>query len=65
MASQTIRIFGGKYFLRLTFDVLDYVGGVYGFDVSDDDGVFLFHVDTEDKDLVKSEIAWRVYRSII
>lgn len=62
---DTIKIFGDKYSLRKTFDVLDYLGGVYGFDISNEDKKFLFHIDGEDKNLAASEIRWRIYRSIL
>lgn len=62
---NTIKIFGDEYSLRKTFDVLDYAGGVYGFDVLDNDKNFLFHIDGENEKLVESEIRWRIYRSIL
>lgn len=63
--TSTIKIFGDKYILQKTFDVLDYVGGIYGFDVLDNAKRFLFHIDDENEKLVESEIKWRIYRSIL
>lgn len=63
--ASTIEIFDDEYILRKTFDIFDYVGGVYGFDVLDDTKNFLFHIDGEDKELMDSEIKWRIYRSVL
>lgn len=62
---STIKVFGDEYILRKTFDILDYFGGVYGFDVLDNAKKFLFHIDGEDKKSVESEIKWKIYRSIL
>lgn len=62
--ANAIKIFGDKYILQKTFDILDYIGGVYGFDVLDNIQNFLFHIDGENEKLVEPEIKWRVYRSL-
>lgn len=62
---NTIKIFDDQYILRKTFDILDYAGGVYGFDILDKSRVFLFHIDGENEKLVESEIGWRIYHSIL
>jgi len=62
--SNTIKIFGTEYAVRKTFDILDYIGGVYGFDVLDNSNSFLFHINGEYEALVESEIRWRIYRYI-
>jgi len=61
---RIVKIFGDKFMLQKTFDVLDYFGGVYGFDVFNMNKNFLFHLDGEDKNAVVSEIKWRVYRAL-
>lgn len=60
-----IKIFGDKFILRRTFDIIDYAGDIYGFDVLDSNKNFLFYVDGENKNLVISEIKWRVYRKLL
>ncbi|MBU3901398.1 hypothetical protein KJ590_03715 [Patescibacteria group bacterium] len=62
---QTVKIFGDKFILHKTFDVLDYVGGIFGFDVLDSDKNFLFHFDGESEKLVVPEIKWRIYRELL
>lgn len=63
--TNAIKIFGDKFFVRKTFDVIDYTGGIYGFDVLNDGGDFLFHIDGENKKSAVSEIKWKIYRSIL
>lgn len=63
--TQTIKVFGDKYILQKTFDILDYAGGVYGFDVLDGSKNFLFHFDDESGNSVISEIKWKVYRKLL
>ncbi len=63
--TQAIKVFGDKFILRKTFDVLDCVGGIYGYDVLDGDKKFLFQIDCESKNLVVPEIKWKIYRSIL
>ena len=63
--TSTIKIFGDEYVLQKTFDVLAYVGGVYGFDILDADKNFLFHIDGENEKLVESEIEWGIYRIVL
>ena len=62
---QTVKIFGDKFILQKTFDVLDYIGGVYGFDVLEGGKNFLFHFDGESENSVTSEIKWRIYRKLL
>jgi len=62
---KTIKIFGDKYILRKTFDILDYIGGVYGLDILDSNRNLLFHLDGENEDSVKSEIKWIIYRNTL
>lgn len=65
MGLEEIEFFGDKYILRRTFDILDYQGGIYGFDVMDIRGNPLFHIDSEDVKDVIAEIKWRIYHSFI
>ena len=51
---KTIKIFGDKYLLRKTFDIIDDCGGVDGFDVMDEDKKFLFHYDADNINAVIS-----------
>ncbi len=62
---KKIEIYGDIYSLRETFDIVDYRDGIYGFDVSDDSGKFLFHCDTNDVSIITSEIKWVIYKSLI
>jgi len=62
---KKIEIFGDKYIVRKTFDVVDCVGGIDGFDVLDVHKVFLFHIDGNNEELVKSEINWKTYNNIV
>lgn len=59
---ETIEILGDTYLLRKALDIVDYQGGIYGFDVFDSDNKFLTHYDIEDKNVVISEIKWDIYR---
>lgn len=61
---QIVKIFGDNFILQKTFDVLGYLGGVYGFDILDANKNFLFHFDGEDENAVVSEIKWKVYRAL-
>ena len=63
--ANTIKIFGDEYILQKTFNILDYVGGVYGFDILDNVKNFLFHIDSGNEGLVESEIKWRIYRQLL
>ena len=63
--TQTVKIFDDKFSLQKTFDILNYIGGIYGFDVLDGSKNFLFHFDGESENLVISEIKWRVYRRLL
>ena len=62
--TEKIEIYGDTYYLRGTFDIVDYRNGIYGFDVFDDNREFLFHYDTDNIDSVISEIKWNIYRSL-
>ncbi len=63
--ANSIKIFSDGYILQKTFDALDYLGGIYGFDIFDNKKNFLFHIDGENEKLVESEIKWRIYRCIL
>lgn len=63
--TQAVKIFGDKFILQKTFDFLDYMDGIYGFDVLDGDRIFLFHFDGESRNSVISEIKWRIYRKLL
>lgn len=61
-AYRTIYIFGDKYKIRRTFDILDYVGDVVGYEACDGDGNFLLQYDCEKlSDLIKY-LKWRIYK---
>jgi|GEM_PF-5674153 len=40
---KIIKIFGDKYIVRKTYDIDNFGIGQYGFDVYDEEGVFLCH----------------------
>ena len=63
--TREIKIYGEIYSLRDTFDIVDYRNGIYGFDVFDDSGKFLFHCDTDNVSDVISEIKWVIYRNFL
>lgn len=65
MELEEIELFGDKYILRRTFDILDCQGGIYGFDVMDDSGKNLFHMDSDNTQDVIGEIKWRIYYSFV
>lgn len=60
---KRVRVFGDKYLVRKTFDVVDYQGGVCGFDIFDENRQFFFHCDGDYEKEAISEIKWRVYKS--
>ncbi len=61
---ESIKILGETYFLRRTFDIIDGRGGIYGYEIFDNNKRFLKHIDTENKQDVISEINWDIYRII-
>lgn len=63
--NQKVGNSGDTFVLKKTFDILDYRGGVYGFDVLNDNKKLLFHIDGEDEEVVIAEIKWRVYRQLL
>jgi hypothetical protein len=65
MNPELVEILGDRFTLRPTFDIVDYVGGVYGFDVYDEDRNFIAHYDIDDKTEVESQIKRDFYRSTI
>lgn len=51
---KTIKIFGDKYKIRRTFDIVDYVGEITGYEVCDENGKFILQYDCENlHDLIK------------
>lgn len=58
---KQIKISGDKYFLRKTFDIIDYQGDIGGFEVMDEDKNFLFQYDGDNRDDVILEIKFRIY----
>lgn len=65
MEKRKLEILGDAYSPRPTFDIVDYIGGVYGFDVCDEDGKFIAHYDIDDETEVESQIKEDFYRSTI
>lgn len=65
MELEEMELFGDKYILRRTFDILDYQVGSYGFEVMDTRGKNLFCIYSEDIKDVITEIKWRIYHSFI
>lgn len=60
---RTIKIFGDKYKIRRTFDVIDYFGEVNGYEVCDDKGRFLLQYDCENLSNLIKYLKWRFYKS--
>lgn len=59
---KTIKIFGDKYKIRKTFDIVDYVGGIVGYEVYDEKGKFILQYNCERlSDLIKF-LKWRIYK---
>ncbi len=59
---RTIKIFGDKYKIRKTFDIIDYFGDISGYEVCDEDGKFLLQYDCERlSDLIKF-LKWKFYK---
>lgn len=65
MEKSKLGILGDEYLLRPTFDIVDYVGGVHGFDVFDEDGSFVAHYDVDNESEVESQIKWGFYKVAI
>lgn len=65
MEKLKLEILGDGFFLRRTFDVVDYIGGVHGFDVSDEDENFVAHYDVDDESEVESQVKWDFYKVAI
>lgn len=59
---KTIKIFGDKYKIRRTFDIIDCVGNIVGYEVCDEKGKFLLQYDCEKLfDLIKF-LKWKFYK---
>ncbi len=59
---MTISIFGDKYEIRKTFDIVDYVGDIVGYEVCDENGQFILQYDCEKlPDLIKF-LKWKFYK---
>lgn len=65
MGLEEIELFGDKYILRKTFDILDYQVGIYGFEVMNPRGKNLFHIDSENIEDAIAEIKWRIYHNFV
>jgi len=65
MEKTKLDILGDKYLLQPTFDIVDYIGGVHGFDVFDEDENFVAHYDVDNESEVESHIKWDFYKVAI
>ena len=63
---KIIKIYGDKYKIRKTYDIDDFLGlGIYGYEVNDEKGNFLFYYQTDNKkDLIKY-LKYKIYRKFI
>ncbi len=59
---KSIKIFRDKYFLRKTFDIVNYFGGIEGYDIYDKDEFFLIHYDIPSIRKVVSNLKFDVYQ---
>lgn len=59
---QSMETLGDTYFLRRTFDIIDYRDSIYGFNIFDDERRFIMHYDIEDINEVAREMKWDIYR---
>ncbi len=60
---KTVKIFGDKYKIRRTFDVVDYIDGITSYEVCDENDMFLLQYDCEKlSDLVKF-LKWKFYKT--
>lgn len=62
MENLKLEIGGDRYLLRPTFDIVDYIGGIHGLDVYDEDENFVAHYDVDDETEVESLIKWDFYK---
>jgi len=59
---KTISIFGDRYKIRKTFDIIGYIGEIFGYDVYNLEDKFLLHYDCKElSDLIKY-LRWKIYR---
>ncbi len=65
MNLKSVEIFGDRLLLRPTFDIIDYVGGVGGFDIYDEDKNFITHYDVDNQAEVELQIQRDCYRVAI
>jgi hypothetical protein len=65
MTKQELYLLGELYSLQPTFDIIDSVGGVHGFDVYDRDGNLVEHYDIDNESEVESQIKWDFYKVAI
>ena len=59
---KSIKILGDKYFLRKTFDIIDYIGDVDGYDVCDENKNFIINYDTLSENEVMNNLKFDIYR---
>jgi len=59
---RTISILGDRCKIRKTFDIIDYIGGIVGYDVYDLENQFLLYYDCEKLSDLMKYLRWRIYR---
>ncbi|MDI6739965.1 MAG: hypothetical protein QME74_06335 [Candidatus Edwardsbacteria bacterium] len=62
MKKSKLDVLGDRYLLRPTFDIIDHVGGIHGFDVFDEDENFVAHYDVDNESEVESQIKCDFYK---
>lgn len=60
--SNSIEVMGERFSLRPTFDIIDYIGSVRGFDVYDANENYLVHYDIDDIEKVAAQISWDYFK---
>lgn len=63
---KTIKLYGDRYKIRRTFDIDGFLGlGIYGYEVSDEQGNYLFYYQGCDKkDLIKY-LKSKIYKQFV
>ncbi len=62
---ERIEVFGDKFKVRKTYDIVDSGIGRYGFEVYNEGSKFLFHLDGEGKRAVIKEIKRKIYKEVL
>ncbi|PIS39802.1 MAG: hypothetical protein COT33_00055 [Candidatus Nealsonbacteria bacterium CG08_land_8_20_14_0_20_38_20] len=63
---KIITIYGDEYKIRRTYDIDDFLElGIYGYEVNDEQGNYLFHYQTDNKKSLIKYLEYKIYKQFI